>query len=1004
MCAALCGSLFAATPEQIEFFEKNIRPVLAEQCYACHSAKTTALAELRLDTRESVLKGGSRGPALTPGDPDASLILTALSYKKLDLQMPPTGKLAEEQIADFRRWIEMGAPDPRDEAPAPVTQTTGYDFEKERKFWAFRPVTQPAVPAAEGETVGPVDAFLAAKLAAAGLEPAPPIDKRALLRRVTYDLTGLPPTREEIAAFLADDSPGAYEQVVERLLASPHYGERWARHWLDVVRYAETNGHEFDNDKLDSWRYRDYVVRALNDDLPYDVFVKEQIAGDLMRNKRLSADGSCYETPIASGAYWLWEVLNSPTDSVKSRADQVDNQLDVLGRAMFGLTVACARCHDHKFDPIPTKDYYSLAGILHSTQMREISINSPERRAEIEATARNIAAVREQQKSVVSGPLASDLDAAAGDPGHPLYPLAKLREPSAEPFSERVAALRAELRTEQERQGVLFDDFSQGYGKWLVEGAAFGDAPTQEPGFPAASSHRGADEFVGIMRTETFRLPKLYIHVRMAGTPDDPRRKEDAGIRFTVWSDDHPSLNQAPESESAFGWRTFTLTKEHNRVGYLQIVDRSRDGHIAVDQIVFSDDAEPPKAGSAPHAEILALLDQPNLDSLPALEAAYGDLAAGLARKAGRSTREQALLDGLVDPSENAEWLTLERKRRELAAALPTTAFAMSSMDADPRDIRVHLRGSHKNLGEPAPRRFLQIVAGENQDPFRNGSGRLELAEWAASPKNPLTARVLVNRVWKHHFGRGIVATPDNFGETGARPSHPELLDWLASDFMEHGWSIKRLHRHMVLSEAYRRDSHESEAAAERDPNNELLSHMPVKRLEAEAIRDAMLAVAGELDPAIGGPSVPPHISEFQDGRGKPKSGPLDGNGRRSLYVGVRRNFITPLFLAFDYPLPISTIGRRGVSAVPSQALILLNNEFVNQQARNWAEREMGLFDSTDERLADMYERAFGRAPLAAEAAQLRAFLAEETDRGEVDKWADLAHVLINTTEFIFVR
>ncbi len=479
------GALFAASPEQIEFFEKKIRPLLADKCYACHSSSTMALAELRLDTREAVLKGGSRGAALTPGDPESSLLLTAVSYTKLDLQMPPTGKLGDEEIADLRRWIEMGAPDPREDAPAPAAPTpatkSGIDFEKAREFWAFQPVARPAIPAVDRETATPVDAFLYAKLAEKGLEPAPPADKRTLLRRVSYDLIGLPPTRAEIAAFLADDSPAAYEKVVERLLASPHYGERWARHWLDLVRYAETNGHEFDNDKLDSWRYRDYVVRALNEDLPYDVFVKEQLAGDLMEHQRLSPDGSCYETPIAAGSFWLWEVLNSPTDSVKARADQVDNQLDVIGKSLFGLTVACARCHDHKFDPIPTKDYYSLAGILHSTQLRQRAIDSPERREQIESVAQKLEKITAVERGMLATALRDDVDAAADEPENPLYPLAKLRQASDEPFAERLAALRDQLRgwrSQAPAPDAVFEDFSKGYGKWLVEGAAFGAGPS----------------------------------------------------------------------------------------------------------------------------------------------------------------------------------------------------------------------------------------------------------------------------------------------------------------------------------------------------------------------------------------------------------------------------------------------------------------------------------------------------------------------------------------------
>ncbi|MBI1356158.1 MAG: DUF1553 domain-containing protein [Acidobacteria bacterium] len=933
----LACALSAATPQELEFFEKRIRPVLAEKCYACHSAETMALGELRVDAREAIRRGGTRGPAVAPGDPENSVLLKAISYGDLDLKMPPTGKLPEEEIAAFRQWIEIGAPDPRAEAVAKAPAApAGIDWEAAREFWSFQPVRRPAEPSAgryAEQVATPVDAFLLARLEREGLEPAPLADKRTLIRRVSYDLTGLPPTPEELESFLADPAPDAYEKLVERLLASPHYGERWARHWLDLMRFAETNGHEFDNTKLDAWRYRDYVVHAFNEDLPYDRFVKEHIAGDLLPDPRLRPDGKAYDTPVAAGFYWLWEVLNSPTDSEKARADQVDNQIDVFGKAFFGLTVACARCHDHKFDPIPTADYYALAGVMHSTHISEKWIDSPERRAAIQAVRDRLVALDREARTA---------------PRPEALPPAPARD-----------------------NETVFEDFSQGYGRWDIAGAAFGAEPSQgspalaplagDLGGPLAhSAPAGAAELTGILTTEKFQIPSTFVHIRMAGTKGDKRRKESEPIRVTLWADDHPSQNMAAPGEEGFEWVTVRLVKEKGRVGYFQIVDRSREGWIAVDRIVFSEHAEPPAdppapaAGAPPAPELLA-------------------------------------------------------RRDAVARTLPPSEYAMSSRDHHPHDVRIHQRGNHKNLGEEVPRRFLQIVAGPDQPPVADGSGRLELAAWAASPQNPLTARVLVNRVWQHHFGEGLVRSPDNFGQTGDRPTHPELLDWLAADFMEHGWSVKHLHRRILLSSAYRRQSAASDRAREVDPANKLLSHMPVRRLEAEAIRDAVLAVAGTLRLELGGPSVPPHISAYQDGRGKPESGPLDGDGRRSIYIQPRRNFLTPLFLAFDYPQPFTTIGRRGVSAVPSQALMLLNNELIQDQAGKWAQRELEVVSDPDRRIADMYLRALGRPPSARELRQIRAFLAQQADRhgaataSDQRPWADLAHVLFNTTEFIFV-
>ena len=1007
LAGASCVSAADVTPEQIEFFEKKIRPVLAEQCYACHSSETMALGELRVDSREAIRKGGSRGSAVAPGSPEGSVLLKAISYADLDLKMPPTGKLSDEQIADFRLWIEMGAPDPRDAAPAaPPAAPSAYDFEKEREFWSFRPVRKPQVPAVSRPdwVTTPVDAFLLAALEEKGLQPAPEADKRTLIRRVTFDLIGLPPTPGEIEDFLADDSPGAWKSLVERLLASPHYGERWARHWLDLVRFAETNGHEFDNDKLDAWRYRDYVVRIFNQDTPYNRFVAEQIAGDLLPDPRLTPDGSRLDSPVGSGMYWLWEVLNSPTDSEKARADQVDNQLDVLGKTFFGMALGCARCHDHKFDPLPTADYYALAGVMHSTHLRERCIDAPERAKEIQR-AWEAAAEREAARAIpaVSGAeLLSEEWAkyrthAAGEPSHPLYPLAKLAAEAQEPFAQRLGAMREEMREWAAkadpghplwagRGDQLFDDFSGGYEKWDVDGAAFGPAPS---GGMADSYPDKTDEFVGILATRKFRIPSPHVHVRMAGTKTDRRL---AKVRFTLWADDHPSQRHSPESER-LEWVSIALVKEKGRIGYLQIADRARDGHIAVDKIVFSDSPEPPPIAGPVDRRVLELLDDTSIGSLEELAAAYARLVA---------TADAALTQAIAAP-----------KLREQPAPrqeIPESAFAMSSMDHDPHNVQIHQRGNHKNLGEEAPRRFLTIVAGEDQQPFSRGSGRLELAQWAASEKNPLTARVMANRIWQHHFGAGIVRSPDNFGHTGDAPTHPELLDWLAAGFVESGWSVKELHRQILYSNAYRMQSRAAADATRLDPENKLLSHMPVRRLEAEAIRDSVLAVAGTLNLAVGGESVPPHISPYQDGRGKPESGPLDGEGRRSIYIQARRNFLTPLFLAFDYPQPFATIGRRGVSAVPSQALMLLNNELLHQQAAKWAQREMEVHGAAEARLDDMFVRAFGRAPEQSERENVRSFLEQQArlyDGASTDDprvWTDLAHVLFNSTEFIFVR
>ena len=854
--SCLASAAFAQIPaDQVEFFEKKIRPVLEESCYACHSAKRKPpKGGLRLDTREGLRKGGVSGPCIVPGDPENSLLIKAISYRDPDLKMPPNGNLADYEVADFTEWVKMGAPDPRPDSTAAVKK--GIDFAEARKFWAFQPVKDLPPPAVKQESwpVSAIDRFILARLEAKQLAPAPPADKRTLIRRVTFDLIGLPPTPGEVEDFLADRSPEAYAKVVDRLLASPHYGERWARHWLDLVRYAETNGHEFDNDKIDAWRYRDYVIRAFNQDLPYNQFVKEQIAGDLLPQKRLSSDGAYWESPIGTSFFWFGEILNSATDSVKSRADEVDNQIDVLSKTFLGMTVACARCHDHKFDPIPTADYYALAGIMDSTALNETVIDAPRRSGQI-------AVLRAKFE-----PPAGRIEEAPPRPGD-----------------------------------IVFEDFQKpDFDGWRVAGQAFGPGPVRG----AADSFGGSDQFIGSLTSKKFRMPKLYVHVKLAGSKGDAKLKELAPLRFTIVADGYKGNHLVPTGGDAFQWQTLRMTQHIGRICYFEIVDRSVTGHIAVAKIVLSDSAQPPN-------------DEEKLTGSPS----------------------------------------------QIGKPVPTSIFATVATDEDPHDVRIHIRGNHQNLGAVAPRGFLQVLAGENQPPVRSGSGRLELAEKIASPGNPLTARVMVNRLWKHHFGYGLVRSTDNFGRTGDTPTHPELLDYLAARFVESGWSVKALHRMILLTSAYRMSSDENPAAAKLDPQDKWLHHFPVRRLEAEAIRDAILAVSGALNPTLFGPSVPPYISKFQDGRGKPASGPLDGAGRRSIYIQVRRNFLTPMFLAFDYPLPISTIGRRSVSTVPSQALILMNDEFMELESRQWTRRLEAETSDPRRTVSKMYEAAFAREP-----------------------------------------
>jgi uncharacterized protein DUF1553/uncharacterized protein DUF1549/cytochrome c len=1140
LCPWLCFGWFflvasfvqAADPtaEQIEFFEKRIRPLLAEKCYSCHSAKSPmAMGGLRLDTAEGVLKGGDSGPAIAPGAPDKSLLIKAVTYKDLQLKMPPTGKLTDDEIQQLTTWVKMGAPDPRKELAAAVPPTAGIDFDKARAFWAFRNIQQVSVPKVQQTSWvrSPIDNFVLAQLEDKGLRPAPSADKHAWLRRVTFDLIGLPPTPQQIDAYLSDTSREAQQRVVDRLLASPHYGERWARHWLDLVRFAETNGHEFDNDKLDAWRYRDYVIRALNEDVPYDRFVIEHIAGDLLPQKRLSADGKHWESPLGTGFYWFGEVLNSATDSVKSRADEVDNQIDVVTKAFLGLTGACSRCHDHKFDPIPTSDYYALAGFLHSTNVSETVVDSPSTVKRIDAARTRIAAINRQIERLLmpalqdqiqsldaylltaakvilkktgdrpetirgiarqrglSGDLlfawAERIESAEQQPGSVFHAYAsvleRMRGDATKSFDTAWAEVRQALRTpatksaagqsRPERGDVLFEEFeTDGFPNWKVAGQAFGAEPVHRLppnqllrdylGQGVASSFGVSNRLVGSLTSKKFKLPKLFVHVLMGGSRQEGKG-EKARLRLTVVADGHKSLHLFPKGDPGLQWMTLRLTKEIGRQGYFEIVDRSTRGHIVVDQIVLSDSPEPPDPLLVSHEGLLSILEQASGHSLESLANAYKQFFAESTRRLDGLKSGQKRLEGVLSPSGKLEDLgfisvkvgrtaamtvkdtlyasaqfthtdghprrprsqLIERLQRSRTAAddsIPESLFGMIGSDEEPHDVRVHIRGNHKNLGEVAPRRFLQIIAGEKQAAVSQGSGRLRLAELMASRENPLTARVMVNRIWKHHFGQGIVRSVDNFGKTGDPPTHPELLDFLAQRFIESGWSLKAMHRMMVLSSTYAMSSQPEAEAEQLDPENKLLHRMPIQRLEAEAIRDAILAVAGTLDPKALGPSVPPHISPYQDGRGKPESGPLDGNGRRSIYIQVRRNFLTPMFMAFDYPLPISAIGRRSVSTVPSQALMLMNNEFVARQAEAWAQRLLQRGTVPENLARKMFFAAFGRPASHDEIQETLQFAREQEKRHAASLetqsetqirqrvWSDVAHVLFNSAEFIYVR
>jgi hypothetical protein len=951
-CLAFSNSLALASddPSAVEFFESKVRPLLANRCQSCHGGEKSK-GGLRLESRTEALTGGLTGPAIVPGKPTESLLVEAINYGDA-LQMPPKSKLAPDEIATLTKWVEQGAPWPAGVGSSGGLRVKPFDLKERSKHWSLQSIKNPSPPAVVDQSwpINPVDRFLLAKLEAKGMKPAAEADKRTLIRRLTFDLIGLPPRPEEVEAFANDSSPDAYEKLVERLLASPHYGERWARHWLDLVRYAETSGHEFDYEIPLAFRYRDYLIKAFNADVPYNKFVVEHLAGDQIPEPRRDPESGTNESILGTGFFRLHEGVHSPVDLKEDGASKIDNQVDVLAKTFLGLTVACARCHDHKFDAITTKDYYAFNGIMASSRHTLAFLDPP---SKFGPKIAELEAIREQVSSRYQG-------------------LAQPKKPKEDASAD-----------------IVFEDFNgKTFDGWFVNGDAFGQGPTQanawrirgekvealEPGV----AHSGAisNRLRGVLRSKTFTLTKPYLHYLASGKGGRINVVVDGfeKIRSPIYGD----LTHDIDHE-AFHWNTIDLAQWAGHLAYIEIDDgatvdftggqtyiRDGKGYVAVDELRFSD-------GPAPRVP---------------------------PRTAPESFGSEEKLKELQP---------LIARYREVEATLPEPTLGQAMTDGTSLDAKVHIRGSTKTLGEVAPRRYLEVFADGSTSPPPEGSGRLELARKIVEPTNPLTARVMVNRLWHHHFGRGIVTSLDDFGAMGREPTHPELLDDLATRFVAEGWSIKAMHRLMVTSRAYRMSSQLTPEADRLDPSNELWHRREVRRLEAEAIRDAILAVSGRLDPKMYGPSVAPHLTPFMEGRGRPgHSGPLDGDGRRSLYINVRRNFLTPMLLAFDFPTPASTMGRRNVSNVPAQALTLMNDPFLIGQAKVWASRirkdeKVAPADSVD----TMYREAFGRSPSEDERTAALGFLEDQARAyGKPDDlraWADLAHVLFNVKEFVMV-
>jgi hypothetical protein len=948
--AALPRLVSAAEPSaaDLEFFEKRIRPLLVNHCSECHGDGEIE-AGLRLDSSQGWLVGGDNGPAIVPGKPDESRLIRAIRYGG-DLEMPPEGKLPAETIKLFEQWVTRGAPAPKatDET---IKRQSGINLQEGRKFWAYQPVADPPIPMVGEKNWSnhAIDRFVLARLETAAIRPNEEADRATLVRRLYFDLLGLPPTPEQIDEYVHDESPRAYERLVDRLLASPHFGERWGRHWLDVARYGESltlRGFVLPQ----AWRYRDYVIEAFNADLPYDQFLREQIAGDLLPAESLTDK---QRQLIATTFLMLGNNNLEEQDKRQLDMDVVDEQLDTIGKSMLGQTIGCARCHDHKFDPIPTADYYAMAGILRSVQSLEHANVSkwlevpmplaPEEEQRFTQLETDLAAAEQQVRDLraeitrIDGSGKASADAPA---------VAEIKD------------LPGIVVDDQHAKRVGFWKDSQYIKRYIAAGYTHDDNTgkgektlTFVPGLPASGRYE-------------VRLAYTYGPTRAENTP------------VTVFGADGERtlfINQRlpPPIDGRFislGAYNF----ERAGQSFVIVSNEGTNGYVIADAVQF----------------LQIEMDLTKIPLKPAIRPFVGTVEQPDSEVAGS--------DDVGLAAKQLRLRKLEAALKELRTEETTRPKVMTVIEgAKPADIAIHIRGSVDSLGEVVPRGFLQATTNGSPAVIPAGeSGRRQLAEWVVSPSNSLTARVYVNRVWHWLFGQGLVRTTDNFGTTGEAPSHPELLDHLASRFMSDGWSTKKLIRYLVLSKAYRLSAWGNPVNLKSDPENRLLWRMNRKRLEAECIRDAMLLVSGQLDRTVGGSTIKAGTNADYNYQ--------HGGTRRSVYLPVLRNALPPLLEAFDFADPSVVVGERNTSTVATQALFLLNDPFVRQQAEAGATRLLAEEDATDEeRIESAFRRTLGRGPTVEEREIARQTIGGgETSENREARWTKLMHALFASVDF----
>jgi mono/diheme cytochrome c family protein len=899
------------TPREAEFFEKQIRPLLVDNCFKCHGPSRQE-AGLRLDSRAALEKGGFNGSPIDVAEPENSLLMQAVRQTG-KLKMPPKSKLKPEQIDALAAWIKMGAPW--------QVNTTKDVADAWKKHWAFQPITNPPIPKVKDRDwpQSALDHFVLAKLEQKGLRPSASADRRTLLRRVTFDLIGLPPTPEEIAAFEADQAPDAFAKVVDRLLASPHYGERWGRYWLDVARYADNKGYVFFEDKEYPWAYtyRDYVIRSFNDDLPYDQFVLQQLAADRLPHDKDRRSLAALGFLTLGGRF------------MNNQQDILDDRIDVVTRGLLGLTVACARCHDHKFDPIPSQDYYSLYGVFASSVEPNVPplLEEPPKTEAYAAFDKEMKAREQKLDEFIQERFAKLIaDAKTRAAGYLIAANVIRDHPIGEDFM-----FIADMNDLNPSMIVRWKDYlartRKSHHSVFAPWHALAALPEKE------FADKAPAVLEQLLKDKSQPINPL---VAKALTDKPPQTLAEAAERYGTLLNDVEKRWQEIVQEAAMAQRPLPKSLPDAAEEELRQVFHDADG--------------PPNVLLSQMSDLMLLPDRPSQDKLKALRKAVDDWRA---TGPGAPPRAMALEDAAV-----------------------------------PFEPHVFKRGNPNQLGEAVPRRFLQVLAGEKRQPFQQGSGRLELAQAIVDRKNPLTARVLVNRVWQHHFGTGLVRTPSDFGMRSEPPSHPELLDYLATQFMENGWSIKKLHRLILLSAAYQQKSDDRADCRKVDPENTLLWKMNRRRLDFEATRDALLRVSGRLDRTLGGPPVKDIFA--------PKA------TRRTVYAYVDRLNFPSSFRTFDVPSPDTTSPQRDTTTVAPQALFFMNHPFLVECSRGFLQRpEIKAETDMAKRVALLYGLLYGRPPVEAEVDLAREFL--DTTKTKAGTWEQYVQALLMANEFVFV-